>query len=258
MKKVPVVKSLIQKLGGRFSVQFKIDLESKDHKELFLWFLACLFFGARIGESIATCTFKEFCKEGLITPQAILDAGWNELIPVLGEGGYARYDNKTANKLLGISKKLIKEYDGNLIKLFDQASDPRDLEAKLLQFKGVGPITVNIFLRELRGIFEKAQPYPEKFVLLASYNLGFTKVKGYSEKDRITCLLDLEGIWLESRIKKYKFSDFESALVRLGKNFCSKKKCEICSIQKECLTNPRAAASKTHSLTKVYNTLIKL
>jgi hypothetical protein len=44
--------------------------------------------------------------------------------------------------------------------LHDAAHDARDLEEKLLAFYGVGPVTMNIFLRELRPFWAKANPDP--------------------------------------------------------------------------------------------------
>ena len=58
-------------------------------------------------------------------------------------------------------------YDGDLNILHEKAHDPEGLESKLKEFKGVGPVTVNIFLRELRGIWEKAQPMPVDPVIIA-------------------------------------------------------------------------------------------
>lgn len=44
--------------------------------------------------------------------------------------------------------------------LHEAARDSRDLERWLLAFNGVGPVTVNIFLRELRPYWAKADPEP--------------------------------------------------------------------------------------------------
>jgi len=52
----------------------------------------------------------------------------------------------------------LEERFASLEKLHAQAKDSRHLEKKLLQFKGVGPTTANIFLRDLKGIWEKARP----------------------------------------------------------------------------------------------------
>ncbi len=40
------------------------------------------------------------------------------------------------------------------------AKDSADLEARVSSFYGVGPVTTNIFLRELRPVWPKANPDP--------------------------------------------------------------------------------------------------
>ena len=152
-KQFPIGK-LIGVVGGRYSIELGIELESKSNKELAKWFLAAVLFGARIGEAIAIRTYQEFARRGVTTPQAILSTGWDGLVEILDAGGYVRYDFKTATKLLEIADKLEREYRGDLNLLHDRASDSYDLEleAKLQELKGIGPVTANIFLRELRGV----------------------------------------------------------------------------------------------------------
>jgi len=76
------------------------------------------------------------------------------------EGGYVRYDEKTSAKILKICRMLKEEYGGSLKTLHAESRDKRDLESQLLNFYGVGPVTVNIFLRELRPYWKKADPEP--------------------------------------------------------------------------------------------------
>jgi len=68
-------------------------------------------------------------------------------------------------------KNLKEKYD-SLNELNGQAEDPKDLEKMLMEFKGIGPTTVNIFLRELRTIWDKADPEPMDFVKDQAKSLG--------------------------------------------------------------------------------------
>lgn len=70
-----------------------------EEAELFKWFLACLLFGKPIQQEVAKRTYLEFEKEGLITPDKILKTGWNQLVKILDNGHYVRYDFSTATKL---------------------------------------------------------------------------------------------------------------------------------------------------------------
>ncbi len=149
-----------------YSEELGIDLSKNTDKELFKWFLASILFGARISETIARHTYQSFARHRLLDPGRILTAGWDFLVnPVMREGGYVRYDGKTSREALNNSAMLINEYGGSLRRLHDMATDGKDLERRLLNFYGIGPVTVNIFLRELRPRWKKSNPEPLPFVV---------------------------------------------------------------------------------------------
>lgn len=144
-----------------YSEELGIDLAADSDSELFKWFLACVLLGARISETIAKHTYRTFERHGLLMPERILRAGWDYLVnPIMREGGYVRYDGKTSNEVLRNCEMLLKEYGGSFKRLHALARDSRDLEERLDRFFGVGPVTVNIFLRELRPRWAKADPEP--------------------------------------------------------------------------------------------------
>ncbi len=81
------------------------------------------------------------------------------------EGGYVRYDGKTSTKVLRNCHAILVKYHGSLKNLHEEAQNSRDLESKLTGLYGVGPVTANIFLRELRTVWEKCDPDPLPVVL---------------------------------------------------------------------------------------------
>ena len=149
-----------------YSEELGIDLRSGDDEELFKWFLASLLFGGRISEDIARRTYRAFENHDLLTPEAITDAGFDYLVtPIMREGGYVRYDNRRSEQILRDCETLLEEYGGSLSALHEQAADERDLEERIDAFYGVGPVTTNIFLRELRPVWPKSDPDPTDVVL---------------------------------------------------------------------------------------------
>ena len=112
-----------------------IDLASKKEEEAFKWLLACLLFGNPIQTSIAAQAYRTIVAAHLCSPEVILRAGWDELVRLLDEAHYVRYDFSTATKLLEISEELKRRY-GNVTNLIAQSN--------------VGPVTARIFLREMR------------------------------------------------------------------------------------------------------------
>lgn len=225
--------SLVKNLGERYSKMLKINLASKDNKEVFKWFLVSMLFGAPITETAVIKTYKCFRKHDVLTPRRILDTGWDGLVKILDEGSYTRYDFKTADKLLEVMQNFVEKYSGSLSKLHEEASDTRDLENRLKSLgKGVGDVTVNIFLRELRGFWKKAAPPPTSLVITAAKNIGVIE-----DEIAENALKRLEDFWAENKVDGKSFVNFETALLRLGKDFCRKRKCASCPVKNDCL-NP--------------------
>lgn len=217
------VRQLMEEWGGRFSSELGIDIDSRDPEEIFKWFLASLLFGSRIRQNVAVRTYREFEKRGVLTPDDIIRTGWEGLVDILDSGGYVRYDYITATKLLDIAESLNKMYGGDLNRLHEDAKDARDLESKLMEFKGVGPVTANIFLRELRGVWQKADPLPGSLVIISARHLGFTDLEGKDDAERKEILSDLERTWRQEQLP-YHFSDFEAALIKFGSEYRRKKR----------------------------------
>jgi endonuclease III len=183
--------TLIKTYGTLYSENLGIDLEGPKEQELFKWFLASILFGKRISEKIAIKTYNEFVKKDVTTPDKILVTGWDGLVRILDDGGYVRYDFSTATRLLDISKTLKERY-GGLIELYKAAADARDLERRLQEFKGIGPVTTNIFLRELRVAWPKSDVAVSPFVKEAARELGIDLLKykkNTKEFMRLECAL---------------------------------------------------------------------
>ena len=203
---------LVRSHGGRYAAALDIDLAAGG--ERFKWLLAARLYGAPISESLATRTWREFAARGVLTPQRIIDTGWDGLVAILDAGGYVRYDFKTATKLLAVCATLLRDYAGDLDTLHAAASDPRDLEARLKALgKGIGDTTVAIFLRELRGIWIKAAPPISPLALTAAQTLGYLR-RGRVKPE--TALIKLQQRWEGDGQAAEGFADFEAALVREG------------------------------------------
>lgn len=156
-----------------YSEELGIDLAARTEDQHFRWFLASLLFGGHIGETIARHTYQAFCRHRLTTPRRILAAGWDFLVnPIMREGGYVRYDFSKSDQILRDCQKLVDEYHGSLWRVHEASRTPDDLEGRLLAFYGVGPVTMNIFLRELRPFWPQADPAPLPAVAAAAARLS--------------------------------------------------------------------------------------
>lgn len=198
--------SLKEPLSKLQSYSEELGLDLTKPEDRFKWFLAAILFAKRISADIAKETFFYLEQEELTNPDAILEAGWNRLVEVLDDGGYARYDFSTATFLLGIARDLKEKY-GNLERLHIESVTATDLESRLQEFKGVGPVGVNIFLRELRGIWEKANPKPSTIAVATAQKIG------------------LDPAYVEQ---------FESQLIRLNLEYCKKRRSAECPLKDKC------------------------
>jgi endonuclease III len=197
------VKRALSKLQS-YSGELGLDLTKPEDR--FKWFLASVLFAKRISAETAKETYLCFEQEELTSPDAILEAGWDRLVEVLDHGGYTRYDFSTAANLLGIVKTLKEKY-GSLEGLHTESSSSEDLESRLQEFKGVGPVGVNIFLRELRGIWEKAKPNPSPMAVVTAQKIGL-------DPEDVEC--------------------YESQLVRLNLEYCKKGRSSECPLGNNC------------------------
>ena len=197
---------VLQKLRSIPSYSEELGLDLTQPEDRFKWFIASILFAKRISADIAKSTFRKFIEANLTSPKAIVDAGWDRLVQVLDAGGYVRYDFSTASNLLAICTKLLDQY-GDIDTIHEHARDGDDLERKLLEFKGVGPTAVNIFLRELRGVWEKANPSISQFSIEVAKRLA------------------LPDSYL---------TEVESQLVRIYLEYCKKQRCEACPVTTYC------------------------
>ncbi|MGC9445306.1 MAG: hypothetical protein ACP5E9_10345 [Candidatus Methanospirareceae archaeon] len=197
----------------RYSEDLGIDLNKPSGR--FKWFLASLLFGARISEQIAATTYKTFEQYSIDAPDKIRAAGWDELVRILDEGGYVRYDFSTATKLLEIMQALKERY-GTLEELYEGAADTKELEKRLQSFKGIGTVTTQIFLRELRGVWAVEIEVSNKAADVAK------KLE-----------IDLQDFSDEELAR------LEAALVKLTLRYCKRKRCAECPVRQFCVDHSR-------------------
>lgn len=200
--------------GGSYAFVLGIVLDDLASSEIYKWFLAALLYGARISEKIATNTWQVFNSHQVTSPVRVLATGWDGLVDLLDKGGYGRYDFKTATKLLSVNFTLQNEYAGDLNRLHQLATGPRNLEERIMALgKGIGKVTTQIFLRELRGRWCKAMPPLSPLALRAARKLGYLSADVNADLEAVT---RLQRLWKENKQTAGEFVHFESALVRYG------------------------------------------
>ena len=133
---------------------FGLDVTSGDD-DMFRWFLLSYLFGKPIQSTVAANTWRLFIDRGLDSPWAILQTGNRKLVRLLDEGKYTRYDETTARALHICMERLIRDYEGSLLLMFESSENEEEFSKRLQELYGVGPKTAEIFMRETEELFAR-------------------------------------------------------------------------------------------------------
>jgi endonuclease III len=131
------------------ATELGIDLKPGDDASLFKWFVASFLMGKRIQAPIAAQAYKVIVEqEGRDTARKLQHCTSKELVAMLGRAHYVRYDESTAQRLLDLSAKLNAEYAGKISHIRNASENRQAFEQRLGEFDGVGPKTIEIFMRD--------------------------------------------------------------------------------------------------------------
>ncbi|WP_323986181.1 DNA methylase [Pseudomonas canadensis] len=131
------------------ALELGIELKPDDDDGLFKWFIASFLMGKRIQAPIAAQAYKVIVEEqGRDTARKLQHCTSHELVAMLGRAHYVRYDETTAQRLLDLSAKLNAEYAGKITHMRRASESRASFEKRLGEFDGVGPKTIEIFMRD--------------------------------------------------------------------------------------------------------------
>lgn len=203
---VQLATRLVELVGGRYSTELDIDLD-KGEDEIERWFLAATLFGARITAAVAERTFRVLHDAGI---RRISEAGQvptDDLVALLDRGGYARYDFRTAARLHALAVAVNDQYEGRVALIGQRVPSYATARAALDALPGWGPVTVRLFLRELRGVWLCAEPPLDERAVRAAHHLGFIKAVSNDPLGAVT--------WL-AFVAHLDVRDLEASLVRVA------------------------------------------
>jgi len=200
-----LARELIERLGGRTSIELGIDVDAGPG-EVERWFLAATLFGNRISAAIAERAYRTLAAAGVATTADVEGRTWDELVALLDSAGYVRYDFRTASRLQTLAA-VVRERHGGRIGGLAAVREPAALEAALDALPGWGPITVRLFLRELRGVWPGAIPPLDPRAARAAEHVGLVppgEARPLAPVEALAASGDLD------------VRDLEAALVRLA------------------------------------------
>jgi endonuclease III len=166
------VHRLLAAHGETYAMEAGIRMRDTPQPLYQLLVLSCLL-SARIRASVAVAAARALFDAGMRDPRRMADASWQQRVDALGEGGYRRYDERTAAQLGDGARLVLDSYGGDLRKLRDRAGrEAGAVRGLLRQVPGLGPVGADIFLREAQAVWPELVPYVDAKVLRAAERLG--------------------------------------------------------------------------------------
>ncbi len=136
------------------ATDFDLDVLSGDD-DIFRWFLLTYLLGKPIQSTVAVRTWKLFLDRNVDTPWAILELSERQLVSLLHQGGYTRYQHVMTKALRTCMQQLVDMYEGSLYLMLESSEDETELSKRLQKLYGVGPKIAEIFMRETEEYFAR-------------------------------------------------------------------------------------------------------
>jgi endonuclease III len=198
---------LVALVGGRWSRQLGIDVDAgSDQVER--WFLAATLSAAPAAPAVAARVLHALRDAGIVRIAQVRRVRYEELRAVLRRNGYARVDERVATRLRELADAVDARFDGEVAAIGAHVHSPPELEMHLEELPGWGPVTTELFLRELRGVWPAADPPLDPHAERAAEHLGII--------DGELPALALVHIRAVARDAGLDVRDLEAALVRFG------------------------------------------
>ncbi|WP_326622262.1 endonuclease [Streptomyces decoyicus] len=173
-----VARTLLERHGETFAAQSGIRLGNTPQPLYQVLVLAGLL-SARIRASVAVAAARALFDAGMRTPRRMAEATWQQRVDALGEGGYRRYDERTATQLGDGATLLLDNYGGDLRRMREEAGgDTAALRGALRKVPGLGPAGCDIFLREVQGVWTELAPYLDAKAVQGAERLGLPDDSG--------------------------------------------------------------------------------
>jgi endonuclease III len=221
---------LVTRLGGSYSRLLGIRLASRDSDEIFKWLIASILLGAPVRADRAIAAYAALSAHSLLDPAALGAVREPVLVALLRKAGVDNYARRLTSTLRLAAGSVAGSYDSDINRLHFFADDASDVVYRLRSLgAGLSRHVVGLFLREMGGVWEKSTQGLPAVAVDAARHLGFIESRRHSESAN-----ELRELWESAAHGERTFADFEAALVRLGENFCSMRRCALCPIVKLC------------------------
>ncbi|RMI35906.1 HhH-GDP family DNA glycosylase [Streptomyces triticirhizae] len=168
-------RALLDRCGETYAAQAGIRLRDTP-APLYQTLVLAHLLSARIKADVAVAAARALFDAGMRTPRAMADATWQRRVDALGVGHYRRYDERTATQLGDGARLLLDRYGGDVRRMREEAP------TRLREYPGIGPMGVDIFLREVQAVWPEYAPYVDSRAKEGARRVGLPRsARGLSE-----------------------------------------------------------------------------
>jgi hypothetical protein len=165
-------RALLDRCGRTYAEQAGVRLRNTPGP-LYQTLVLSHLLSARIRADVAVAAARALFDAGYRDPRRMAEATWQQRVDALGVGGYRRYDERTATQLGDGAELLRDRYGGDL-----RALRGPDVTKRLREFPGVGPMGVDIFLREVQAVWPEHAPYIDRKAQDGAARVGLPRAPG--------------------------------------------------------------------------------
>jgi endonuclease III len=170
------VRALLDNYGETLAQEAGIELEQGTPEALFQLLCLAVLLSAPTSSNRAMRAIEGLIEAGLDSPEKMAEASQEQRVEILDSHGYEQLDERAATRLGETAELVLRAYSGNLGELREVAKHDVERERELLlEFKGIGPVGADIFLREVQGVWEEVYPFADERVLEAAAKLRLGK-----------------------------------------------------------------------------------
>jgi len=161
-------RALIDEHGRTFAEELGLDVAKDTPGPLFGLLVASLLLSTRINSELALSASRELRSAGLTSARKVLEADDQVIWDALERGRYLRKD-RTTPMLRETAQLADAKYDGDLRRLRTEADGDAGRAADLVrEFKGIGAVGAEIFLREVQVAWPELAPFAGSRALAAA------------------------------------------------------------------------------------------
>jgi len=205
-------------------------------QSLFLFYVVQLDYAikGRVLYAGATRLYQE--KPEFFTPTYIQGLSDEDLLKTLTGYIKPRYPNEAVIRYKANSKKLQDDYEGDPVKIFTESDTAKKTVDKIMEFRGMGPKTGNLFFRAMISTFDfKFDDIDSVLQPVDIHDVRIAHLMGFVEKDEITDknIQEVKLLWNKAcKEAEVNWITFDRALWLLGSEGKPKTKEDILDLLK--------------------------